>query len=243
MEDPLILLGREMAGVASLAGRIDGDEPVPACPGWTTADVVAHLGTMHRWSAAIVLSGQRIAEEPAARMMEPFDEWYAGTATALIAALQAVDPDEPTPNFSGIDQVAGFWPRRQLHETCVHRVDLVQALGLPEAVWDVDPQVASDGISEVVRVFGHRMTARGQRPHVHAPIRLVATDVDRSWIVAPDEEDPDGPPRLVQRDLDLAGEAVGTSVELYLALWGRVDASVVSPTGAAAAYFAGPRVP
>ena len=67
MEDPLILLGREMAGFAALVGDIEGDEPVPACPGWTSADVVRHLGSIHRWAAAIVLSGQRIPDEPAAR--------------------------------------------------------------------------------------------------------------------------------------------------------------------------------
>lgn len=243
MEDPLILLGREMAGVASLVGRIEGHEPVPACPDWTTAELVAHLGSVHRWAAAIVLSGQRIPEEPAARATEPLDEWYAGTATALIAALQAVDPDEPAPNFAGIDEVAGFWPRRQLHETCVHRVDLAQALGLPEVAWDVDPRVAADGISEVVRVFGRRMTQRGRRPHVDAPFRLVATDVERSWIVAPDEEDPLGPPRIVLREIEVKGEAVGTATDLYLALWGRVPASTVAPTGAAATFFDGPRVP
>ncbi|MFO6451789.1 MULTISPECIES: maleylpyruvate isomerase family mycothiol-dependent enzyme [unclassified Aeromicrobium] len=243
MDDPLILLGREMAGVASLVGRIEGDEPVPACPGWTTADLVRHLGSIHRWAAAIVLSGQRIVDEPDARATEPLDEWYAGTATALIAALQAVDPDEPVPNFARIDEVAGFWPRRQLHETCVHRVDLAQALGLPDVAWDVDPQVAGDGISEVVRVFGRRMTERGRRPRVDAPVRLVATDLDRSWIVAPDEDDPDGPPRLVQREIDVEGEAVGTATELYLALWGRIPAAAVAPTGAAVAWLDGPRVP
>jgi len=243
MEDPLILLGREMAGVAALVGRIEGDEPVPACPGWTTGDLVAHLGAMHRWAAAIVLSGQRITVEPSVQATEPLDDWYAGTATALIAALQAVDPDEPTPNFARVDEVAGFWPRRQLHETCVHRVDLAQALGLPEADRDVDPQVAADGISEVVRVFGARMTERGRRPHVDAPIRLVATDVERSWIVAPDEDDPQAPPRIVPREIDVEGEAVGTATELYLALWGRVPAAVVAPTGAAVPFLAGPRVP
>ena len=243
MEEPLILLGREMAGFASLVGDIEGDEPVPACPGWTTGDLVVHLGAIHRWAAAIVLSGQRIADEPSVRATEPLDDWYAGTATALIAALQAVDPEEPTPNFSRVDEVAGFWPRRQLHETCVHRIDLAQALGLPESDWDVDPQVAADGISEVVRVFGPRMTERGRRPHVDAPIRLVATDVERSWIVAPDEHDPQAPPRIVSREIEVEGEAVGTATELYLALWGRLPATVVTPTGAAARFFAGPRVP
>lgn len=242
MEDPLILLGREMAGFAELAGLVEGDEPVPACPGWTTGDLIAHVGTVHRWAAAIVLSGQRL-EEPRPIVTEPLDEWYAGTATALIAALQAVEPDEPTPNFSRGDEVAAFWPRRQLHETCVHRVDLLQALGRPDDAWDVEAEVAADGIAEVIRVFGRRMTDRGQRPHVEAPIRLHATDLDRSWIVAPDPDDPAARPVLLQYETDTAGEATGRAADLYLALWGRQPASLVGPTGAAQAYFAGPRVP
>ncbi len=241
MEDPLILLGRELASTAALVSRIQGDEPVPACPGWTSADLVTHLGSVHRWAAAIVLSGERIAEEPAARATEPLEEWYAGTATALIAALQAVDPDEPVPNFARIDEVAAFWPRRQLHETCVHRVDLAQSLGRPERTWDIDPLVAADGIAEVIRVFGRRLTDRGLRPRVDAPIRLVATDVERSWIVAPDEDDPGAAPKLVQREIEVEGEAVGTATDLYLALWNRLPVSAVAPSGAAVAYFAGPR--
>lgn len=243
MEDPLILLGREMAGVAELCSYIQGDEPVPACPDWTTGDLIGHLGAIHRWAAAIVLSGQRIADEPAPIVTEPLAEWYAGNATALIAALQAVDPDEPTPNFSRGDEVAAFWPRRQLHETCVHRVDLMQALGRPEYGWDVDPEVAGDGIAEVVRVFGRRMTERGHRPQVDAPIRLRATDLDRTWTIASDPHDRAAAPMLVQQEVDVAGEAVGTATDLYLALWGRVPVERVSPSGAALAYFAGPRVP
>ncbi|MTB88198.1 maleylpyruvate isomerase family mycothiol-dependent enzyme [Aeromicrobium senzhongii] len=213
-----------------------------AAPGWTTADLVTHLGAIRRWAAAIVLSGRRIADEPAVTATEPLDEWYAGTATALIAALQAVDPDEPVPNFARIDEVAAFWPRRQLHETCIHRVDLLQACGRPEHTWDVDPEVAADGIAEAIRVFGRRMTDRGRRPHVDAPIRLVATDLDRTWIVAPDEDDPQAAPRLVQREIDVEGEAVGTATDLYLAVWGRAPASTVAPSGAAEAWLAGPRV-
>ncbi len=243
MEEPLILLGREMAGFAESAGHAAGDEPVPACPGWTTSDLIAHVGAIHRWAAAIVLSGQRITDEPVPIVTEPLDEWYAGNATALIAALQAVDPDEPIPNFSRGDEVAAFWPRRQLHETCVHRVDLLQALGRPEHTWDVDPEVAADGISEAIRVFGRRLTERGRRPEVHAPIRLYATDLDRDWIVAPDEDDPQAPPRLVLQDVEVRGEAIGSAVDLYLALWGREPASLVTPRGAAVEYFAGPRVP
>ena len=99
----------------SSPARATGDEPVPSCPDWTTRDLIQHLGTIHRWAGAIVLSGQR-QNLPKPIFGEDLVEWYAGTAAALLAALQAVDVDEPTPNFSLIDETAGFFHRRQMHE-------------------------------------------------------------------------------------------------------------------------------
>ncbi|MFI5426481.1 maleylpyruvate isomerase family mycothiol-dependent enzyme [Aeromicrobium sp. UC242_57] len=140
-----------------------GDEPVPACPGWTVRDLAEHLGGVHRWAAAIVLSGQRLAP-PRPLVEDPVDRWYAGTAQALLAALRAVSPAEEVPNFTRMGETAAFWPRRQMHQTLVHAVDAAQALGRDEADWTVAPAIAADGIDEVLQVFFPRMTARGTRP-------------------------------------------------------------------------------
>lgn len=238
MEDPLISLVQSMTRFTELLGTAEGDEPVPGCPGWTVADLATHLGTVHRWAAGIVLSGQSI-KPPTPIVTEPLDEWYAGTATALVTALQAVDPDEPVPNFARIDEVAAFWPRRQLHETTVHAVDLAQALGHPEYQWGLEAEVAADGVSEVIRVFLRRMVARGASPVLSGPVRLVSTDLDREWIVAPGPEHPVS----ISHDVEVVGTAAGTAEELYLVLWGRLPIERVNPTGAAADFLAGPTVP
>ncbi|WP_133434116.1 maleylpyruvate isomerase family mycothiol-dependent enzyme [Aeromicrobium phragmitis] len=242
MEDPLIALGHAMARFTELTMGAEGDEPVPACADWRVADLVAHLGNVHRWAAATVLSGQRIADEPASRPTEPLEEWYAGIATALLAALQAVDGDEPTPNFAQIDEVAAFWSRRQLHETTIHAVDLAQALGRPEYGWGITDDVAADGVSELLRVFLRRMVARGRPPVVRGPIDLVATDIDRVWTLVPGEN-PLQPPMIVSSEADAVGVARGTVSELYLALWNRLPSDRLDLTGAAVDFFAGPRVP
>lgn len=242
MNEPLVVLGHTMARFAELATGADGDEAVPTCPGWTVVDLVGHLGNVHRWAAAIVLSGERIADQPVTRPTEPLEEWYAGTATALLAALHAVDGDEPTPNFAMIDEVAAFWARRQLHETTIHAVDLAQALGRPEHGWDVDEDVAADGVSELLRVFLRRMAARGRPPVVLGPIDLVATDVDRVWTIVPGHES-GAPPVVTRQDVDTAGSAQGTVVELYLALWNRLPPERLRLSGAAVPFFEGPRVP
>ncbi len=218
--DHMLELGSAMSRFAELVGKAMGDEPVPACPGWTVHDLTTHLGAVHRWAAATVLSGQRL-QEPAPLVTEPIVEWYAGTATALLSALQAVSPDEPTPNFSYVNERAGFWSRRQMHETTVHTVDAAQALGLAEDEWAVASSVAADGIDEVLQVFFPRMTARKQRPDVRSRIRLVATDTQQSWLVAPGNGD-SGPPLQLHPSLDADGSVSGTAVDLYLGLWKRL---------------------
>ncbi|MDQ3156868.1 MAG: maleylpyruvate isomerase family mycothiol-dependent enzyme [Actinomycetota bacterium] len=234
-------LGNAMTRMAENVGKAEGDEVVPACPGWTINDLTVHLGTMHRWAASIVLSGQRLPE-PQVVATEPLLDWYAGTATALLAALQAVEPTEPTPNFSLINETAAFWPRRQMHETTIHSVDAAQALGLGEDYF-IDEEVADDGIDEVLSVYFPRMTARGHRPDVSARVRVTATDTGRSWIVAP-SSDPAGTPILLHPTLEFDAELSGTAADLYLGLWRRSPHVRLKVDGDAAdRILAGPMTP
>lgn len=218
--DHMLELGSAMSRFAELVGKATGDELVPACPEWSVRDLTTHLGAVHRWAAATVLCGQRL-QEPEPLVTEPVVEWYAGIASALLGALQAVSPDEPVPNFSYVDERAAFWTRRQMHETTVHAVDLAQALGVDESYWGVAPSVAADGVDEVLQVFFPRMTARRQRPDVRSRIRLVATDIQQSWLVAPGNGEL-GPPLQVHPSLDADGSVSGAAVDLYLGLWKRV---------------------
>jgi uncharacterized protein (TIGR03083 family) len=217
--DHMLELGSAMSRFAELVGKASGDEPVPACPDWSVRELTHHLGTIHRWAAATVLSGQRLPY-PEPVVTDPIVEWYAGTATALLSALQAVDRDEVVPNFSYVDESAGFWSRRQMHETTVHAIDAAQALGLHEDDWGLEPSVAADGVDEVLQVFFPRMTARRQRPDVRSRIRLVATDTHQSWLVAPGTGEL-APPIQLHPSLDADGSVSGTAAELYLGLWKR----------------------
>lgn len=235
-------LGNAMTRMAGFVGQAEGDEPVPACPGWTISDLTIHLGTVHRWAASIVLSGQRLSM-PTVIATEPLIDWYAGTATALLAALQAVDPTDPTPNFSLMNETAAFWPRRQMHETTIHAIDAAQALNLGDDGFVIDEEVAADGIDEVLGLFFPRMTARGQRPDVSARVRVTATDTGRSWIIAP-SEDPEGTPILLHPTLDADAELSGTVTDLYLGLWRRSPHERLKADGdAAVRILAGPMTP
>ena len=240
--DHLSRLGNAMTRMASFVGKAEGDEVVPGCPGWTVNDLAIHLGTNHRWAASIVLSGQRLSE-PKVLATESLIDWYAGTATALLAALQAVEPTEYTPNFSLMNETAAFWPRRQMHEATIHAVDASQALNPGDEAFIIDEDVSDDGIDEVLSVFFPRMTARGHRPDVSAHVRITATDTGRSWLIAP-SADPDGPPILLHPSLDADAELSGKAADLYLGLWRRSPHDLLKADGAAAdRILAGPLTP
>lgn len=240
--DHLHLLRDAVARFAVTIADASGEEPVPACGGWLVRDLVTHLGTVHRWAASIVLSGQRVVE-PVPLVAEPLADWYGGTAAALLAALGAVDPAEPVPNFSRLDETAAFWPRRQLHEVTVHAVDACQAIGADEATWTVPPAIAADGVDEVLQVFFPRLTARGRRPDVRSRVRLVAADTGRSWVVGPSAGE-HGTPVQLHPSADAGAVVTGTASDLYLGLWKRVPherLAVEGPDAAdAVALLAGP---
>jgi uncharacterized protein (TIGR03083 family) len=241
--DHLALLERATDRFAAIVREASGDEPVPACGPWTVSDLVVHLGTVHRWAASIVLSGQRLAEPAEPLVVGAHADWYAGTAAALLAALRAVDPAEPVPNFSRVDETAAFWPRRQLHEVTVHTVDVLQALGRDEAHVAVPAGLAADGVGEVLSTFFPRMTARGARPDVRSRVRLVADDVDRSWVVAPGEDESATPVQLPST-ADAGDTVTGSASDLYLALWHRVPRERLRFRGAdGIALLDGPTTP
>ncbi|MCW2801376.1 MAG: hypothetical protein JWQ70_2848 [Aeromicrobium sp.] len=240
--DHLLELGTAMTRFTELTSKATGDEEVPGCPGWDVRDLATHLGTIHRWAAAIVLSGQRV-KMPQPVVTEPLVDWYAGSAGALLAALQAVSPDEPVPNFTHLNERASFFMRRQMHEATVHVVDAAQALGLEESEWQVLPEVAADGVDEVLQVFFPRMTAQGRRPDVRCRIRLVASDTGDEWVIAPGSGDLT-PPLQLHRSYHSDASVRGTAADLYLALWHRVSRFRLEFEGTdATALFDGPTTP
>jgi uncharacterized protein (TIGR03083 family) len=70
--------------------------------------------------------------------------WIRTGGGALLSTLRAADPSIPMWAW-GRDQHVGFWSRRQLHETLVHRIDLELARGEQPGA---DGPIAADGIDE-----------------------------------------------------------------------------------------------
>ena len=236
---------RTAAEFAAVLGRVEPEAVVPGCPGWTVADLALHLGSGQRWAAAILLSGRAQKVPEVLRTAASWPDWYAGTTAALAAAIRAVDPDEPCWNFAPVDQLAGFWSRRRMHETAIHLVDARQAESGGTTGLDViPPAIAADGVDEVFGVFLPRMLARGFPPAVTRQIGVRAVDTGDEWTLTPV---PQGDRPQVTRG-EATGEAVlsGTAAELDLCLWKRLPADVLQVTGdrsVAAAFLAGKATP
>ncbi len=233
---------------ADATARSDMRAPVPGCPGWSTYDLVCHLGNVHAWAATIVETGAFAVEqndEPHSRKPRAVSEWYVGKAEDLYRVLRATDPRRSCWNFAFGDGTAGFWSRRQLHETTIHLLDLTaHHLDLTAGTERLEPAVCADGVDEVLRVFLHRMHHRGHPAALTAPLSLVATDTGDAWTVTPRVAPPSpgavphqvrgsaaesapalpsGPPLVVDRRHPSADRVEAPADVLYRLLWKRLS--------------------
>ncbi|WP_214110588.1 maleylpyruvate isomerase family mycothiol-dependent enzyme [Acrocarpospora catenulata] len=143
----------EVTRMARAVQDRDPATPVPSCPGWDLARLVAHTGNVHRWATAMVRDlTQKRYERDDADLTGAGDDlagWLAAGAGPLTEALLAADPDAPMWAWGG-DRHARFWSRRQLHETVIHRVDAELAAGIAPVI---DEAVAADGVDEFLDVL------------------------------------------------------------------------------------------
>lgn len=220
----------QRAGTALLACAHEAGltAKVPTCPTWTVAHLVGHQAMVHRWAAAQVRGDDPAAVPGQTELRRRADllEYFATGLAEVVDALRSAPADLQAMTFlHDITDARTFWARRQAHETTVHAVDALAAvLGrVPtESEAEVPPQVADDGIDELLRGFFTRGRSRlfdgtPSTLHVHA------TDTRRSWWVRVDEQltvadDGTDPDVVIQ----------GSAAALYLALWNRGDDIEVS---------------
>lgn len=171
-------VGAEVTRMADVVTGADMATTVPGCPGWDLAKLVRHTGIVHRWAAAIVAtrSTELIPQNhlDVALPADPagYPGWLAHGAAPLVTVLREAGPDTVAWAW-GDDHRSGWWARRMLHETTVHRADAELALGIEPAF---DPVAAADGVDEFLSVapLGSRVSKRlaelpaGQTIHLHA---------------------------------------------------------------------------
>jgi uncharacterized protein (TIGR03083 family) len=171
-------ISAEITRMASVTEGAAPTSPVRGCPGWDLAKLVKHTGIVHRWATAIVatratapLAGNSLdvglPADPA-----QYPRWLAAGAAPLVTELRDAGP--ATAVWAWADGAGtGWWARRMLHETTVHRADAEIALGVEPFI---DAAVAADGIDEFLANARHgsrpgkRLAElpEGQSIHLHA---------------------------------------------------------------------------
>ncbi|HWI43063.1 MAG TPA: maleylpyruvate isomerase N-terminal domain-containing protein [Nocardioides sp.] len=172
------LLEEHTGRFADVLATGDLAAPVPACPDWTLADLGEHLRSVHAWATHAVVEGNPDGAPPpvAGPGREALVAGYREAAGSLVAVLRRTPPDAPAWTF-GPAPVSAFWRRRQVHEVTMHVYDALASQGRAEE-WSIAPELAWDGVDEVVSLFYPRQVERGRTEELAGTVRLVATDVD-----------------------------------------------------------------
>jgi uncharacterized protein (TIGR03083 family) len=213
-------LERDAAAFIDIVRSADADAPVPACPGWRLADLGGHLGSVHRWARGALVTGVAGEEPTPPTGHDALVSWLVAGAADLVEALRTTDPEAPVWTFGPPPRVAGFWGRRQAHETAVHLVDAQQAAGLPRST---DAPLAADGVAEVVSMFFPRQVRLGRIPPLGAGLRVDLVDVPgASFVIAGDGTDPGAA---------TAAGIRGSAADVLLVLWGRVGIEALEVDG------------
>jgi uncharacterized protein (TIGR03083 family) len=218
--------------LAAAAAR--GLEPlVPGCPGWTVRDLVVHTARVQRHKAEIVARGLVDVSPPHPELPEGADPiaWFREGADRLYRVLAAADPFAPAKTFAD-EQTVGFWIRRMAHEALIHRVDAEQAHGYESGV---DPDLALDGIDELLEVFATRIAPWGRFAPTEQRVAVAAAE--RTWILQLGRFV--GSRRDQDYDLPAARFAAGTPDatvhgdpdRVLLWMWGRSSPASVAVTG------------
>jgi uncharacterized protein (TIGR03083 family) len=215
---------------------------VPSCPDWDTADLVWHLAEVQSFWASVV-EGLLDDPEQAGRLERPDDrdllDLFADQSSRLVVALSERSPDDPCWTWHEQGMTVGWVRRRQAHEALIHRVDAELAAG--RAISTCDPELAADGVDEILRVMIGGVPAWATFTPSGDAIRIEATDHPATWGMALGRMTGTSPrsgrtydlhAASVGRDaVDPASVVKGPAWDLDRWLWGRLGPEGLSVTG------------
>ena len=227
---------RELAEIAAIVGS---RTPVPACPGWTMRQLVAHvISGLSGWYTYNLTHGAERLDYAASWNSQPI--LPAGNADRLARLVEAADEFGQLASSIDLDaqcfvfqsrRTARAWLQRAATETAIHLRDAQEVTGDVSA-WPDDRAAAS--IDETLRIMWHgALLLRGDLGAGRVPdqpITVSAEDLGLVWQVAKGADD------FVVERLDStvvpSGLSVsGRSADLIPWLWGRAPTSRLTVAG------------
>jgi uncharacterized protein (TIGR03083 family) len=213
----------EIGRMADVCRGAEAATPVATCPGWDLAQLQRHVGRIHRWAATMVAEGSQerlprermdwpVPEDPAA-----LPDWVAEGAAFAEDRFRAADPATAMWAW-GWPKTAGFWPRRMIHETSVHRADAELALGRAPSM---DAECAADAVDELLDNLPHAAYFAPPVAELRGDgevLTFTATDTGAAWVV---RFRPDGFSWSREAAPSTATVTTPTATDLVLTLYGR----------------------
>lgn len=173
----------ESARMRAALRRADARAVVPSAPEWSVADLSWHVGEVQWFWGAIVadlLEDVDALVGPDRPADEELPAFVARSGQGLVAALARRAPDDACWSWHEDGGRVGWVARRQAHEALVHRVDAELAAGGP--VGDADPELAADGIDELLAGLLAPPSWTTFTPD-GADVAVVTTDTGHAWHV------------------------------------------------------------
>ena len=210
------------------------DAPVTGCGRWDLRRLTGHMGSIHRWADSAATHAKAPADRsafdpPAGADADELADWLLAGAERLAATLRVLDPAAPTWHPFLVERVAGVWPRRQAHETSVHRWDAQHAVGPTDPI---APELASDGIDEFFEVTHPRAITREQATPPAGSLHVHCTDTHGEWLAWYDPADAGGGYHFTREHAKGDAALRGPAEHLLLALYHRDhDTDALSPVG------------
>ena len=223
-------LRQDLERFAAAVRRGPLDAPVSGCPGWDVRKLTAHMGVVHRWARHCAANAappeSRDRYRPDAELdADELAHWLVAGGEALIDVLSTIDLDGPTWHPFTAAKLGRVWPRRQAHETSIHRWDAEHATG---TTMSIDPAFASDGVDEYLDLVTRRNVTRDSVTLPAGSLHLHCTDAQGEWLVSLDDGF-----ELVRAHAKGAAALRGPAEAILLRLWSRDTerAAELSPVG------------
>ena len=212
-------------GMSSMAER------VPTCPEWEVADLLAHVGWVHRMLTHLagVPDGGRATRRESAELRQIVSDmmslrraegdllaWFRAGIDDLVDALNGAEPTKTIHTYLGSHQ-PWLLARRAATETAIHRWD---AEGVTGTRHHVPSGLAADAIDEFLDVISPPFFKYADFAGTGQTLRLESTDCGDVWLItvmADRTEWARKPAETTAADVT----ACGSSSDLYLSLWGR----------------------